>query len=219
MRIRKLAITATLISVLALTGCGGSSDAASGSQDQGSSSKSGQSDGKDTTGSGERSDGDTSRDGSEQRTSGDGEGDANADETQQNVGEDDSDPSVVAYRKFRTVVDAMSATGGKDTSKLNTVAVGSLLKETTELAKYYRTQKVHTEGTTRIIWVKKMSISDTALTLQACYDTSKVKALDAKGKSALKPGAPSRFLDNVEMRQVKGKWWRASVSRTRAQDC
>lgn len=210
MRIRKLAITATLISVLALTGCGGSSDdGASGKQDQGStSSKSGQTGSGDTN---EQADGDTSRSGSEQRTSGDGE--------QPSAGEDDLDPSVVAYRKYRTVVDEMSAGGGKDTSKLNTVAIGELLKENTALANFYSAKKVHTEGSTRIVWVKKMSISKTALTLQACIDISKVKTLDAKGKSALKPGAPSRFLDTAQMRQVKNKWWRASVSRTRAQDC
>ncbi|WP_328992691.1 hypothetical protein OG394_00470 [Kribbella sp. NBC_01245] len=211
MRIRKLAITATLISVLALTGCGGSSNdgAADGAKDQGSTnSKSGQ------TGSGEtdeQADGDTSRNGSEQRTSGDGE--------QTGTGEDDLDPSVVAYRKYRTVVDEMSASGGKDTSKLTTVAIGDLLNENQALAKFYGAKKVHTEGSTRIVWVKKMSISKTALTLQACIDISKVKTLDAKGKSALKPGAPSRFLDTAQMRQVKNKWWRASVSRTRAQDC
>ena len=209
MRIRKLAITATLISVLALTGCGGSSnDGADGAKDQGSTnSKSGQ------TGSGEtdeQADGDTSRDGSEQRTSGDG---------QTSTGEDDLDPSVVAYRKYRTVVDEMSASGGKETSKLNTVAIGDLLKENQALAKFYTAKKVHTEGSTRIVWVRKMSISSTALTLQACIDFSKVKTLDANGKSALKPGAPSRFLDTAQMRQVKNKWWRASVSRTRAQDC
>ncbi|MEV0288632.1 hypothetical protein AB0H36_31320 [Kribbella sp. NPDC050820] len=46
----------------------------------------------------------------------------------------------------------------------------------------------------------------TAITVQACYDSSGITAVDATGKSVKKPGTPTRWLDEMQMHLVKGAW-------------
>ncbi|WP_112237399.1 hypothetical protein [Kribbella monticola] len=176
MRIRNLAVTATLVPVLMLAGCGNneSSDVAAGSPGAQKAAKHGL---------------DTVADGSAQV-----EGSPVSD-----------DPVVNAYYDYRVALDVMMRSGGKATKQLVPVMTNSLYRAISAQAKYYRTKRLHNTGVTTVVWAKRTLLADGVI-VRACYDTKKATTVDAKGKSALPPKTPTRWLDEMRVEQVQGRW-------------
>lgn len=193
MRNRRLAVSVTLISVLALTGCGGGSS--TGQSGDGTAAR--------EPGSARDDSGDTSRNGSGDRAS----------------GEMDEEPAVAIYRKYRAALDEMTRSGGETTTRLSGVAVGKVLRDSTEQAELFRQEKFRTTGNTRLVWVKRIDSNSTSVFVRGCYDTTDTKTLDSAGKSTVRADAPTRWQEDAEVRLVKGRWWRVATSRVRAYDC
>jgi hypothetical protein len=119
----------------------------------------------------------------------------------------------VAYRRFIEVKDATAASGGKNVADLPKVATGAILGAELNQAATFRAQKWHSVGRTKVLWTKPLKLgspsadgSVTVVTLQACYDSAEVTAVDATGKSVKKPGTPTRWLDEMQMHLVEGAW-------------
>jgi hypothetical protein len=176
MRIRNLAVTATLVPVLMLAGCGNneSSDVAAESPGAHKAAK---------------HDLDTVADGSAQV-----EGSPGSD-----------DPVVNAYYDYRVALDVMMRSGGKATKQLIPVMTNRLYRSISAQAKYYRTKRLHNTGVTTVVWAKRTLLADGVI-VRACYDTKKATTVDAKGKSALPPRTPTRWLDEMRVEQVQGRW-------------
>jgi hypothetical protein len=176
MRIRNLAVTATLLPVLMLSGCGNneSSDVAAQSPGAQKASKHGL---------------DAIADGSAQ--------------VQGSPGSDD--PVVNAYYTYRVALDVMMRSGGKATKQLIPVMTTDLYRSISQQAKYYRTKRLHNTGVTTVIWAKRTLLADGVI-VRACYDTKKATTVDSKGKSALPAKTPTRWLDEMRVEQLQGRW-------------
>jgi hypothetical protein len=177
MRIRNLAVTATLIPVLMLAGCGRdeSADVAASSPGSKKASK------HDLA--------DPVADGSGQPQSGQGS----------------DDPVVNAYYQYRVALDVMMRSGGKTTKQLVPVMTPELYRSITQQAKYYRTKKLHNTGATKVIWAKRTLVANGVI-VRACYDTKQASTVDAKGKSALPAKTPTRWMDEMRVEQQHGRW-------------
>ncbi|MEV5966835.1 hypothetical protein AB0L70_34015 [Kribbella sp. NPDC051952] len=120
--------------------------------------------------------------------------------------------AVAAYRRYIEVIDAMTASGGTDVKDLPLVTAGIELGASQNQAATYRGRKLKTIGSTKIIWAKATMLGAptagtiTSATVQACYDTSTTQAVDSTGKSVKRPGTPTRWLDNREVRLIAGAW-------------
>jgi hypothetical protein len=117
------------------------------------------------------------------------------------------------YRKYMAAKVATAASGGTDTKTLPQVAIGTILASELNQATTYRGNKWRGVGPIIVVWTKAVKVgpvgSDgrvTAVTVQACYDSSKSTAVDANGKSIKEPGTPTRWLDEVEMSLDAGHW-------------
>ena len=176
MRIRNLAVTATLLPVLMLAGCGNneSSDIAAQPPGAQKAAKHGL---------------DTVADGSAQ--------------VQGSPGSDD--PVVNAYYSYRVALDVMMRSGGKATKQLIPVMTTNLYRSISQQAKYYRSKRLHNTGVTTVIWAKRTLLADGVI-VRACYDTKKATTVDSKGKSALPPKTPTRWLDEMRVEQLQGRW-------------
>lgn len=113
-------------------------------------------------------------------------------------------------------MDVMTATGGQQTKHLSKVATGVLLRGALAQAKVYRGLKLHTTAPTRVLWARTVDSGRTEVVVRSCYDPA--QPVDAKGRSAVKPGAPTRWQDEMRM-QLAGGTWKASFTKTRATDC
>jgi hypothetical protein len=175
MRIRNLAVTATLLPVLMLAGCGNgeSSDVAAESPGAQKAVK---------------------HDLTDVVADGPGQGSPGSD-----------DPVVNAYYTYRVALDVMMRSGGKSTKQLIPVMTTNLYKSISQQAKYYRAKRLHNTGVTTVIWAKRTLVADGVI-VRACYDTKKATTVDAKGKSALPPKAPTRWLDEMRVQQEQGRW-------------
>ena len=176
MRIRNLAVTATLLPVLMLAGCGNneSSDVAAQSPDAQKAAKHGL---------------DAVADGSAQ--------------VQGSPGSDD--PVVNAYYTYRVALDVMMRSGGKATKQLIPVMTTDLYRSISQQAKYYRTKRLHNTGVTTVIWAKRTLLAN-GVVVRACYDTTKATTVDSKGKSVLPSKTPTRWLDEMRVEQQQGRW-------------
>lgn len=125
MRIRDLAVTATLIPVLMLAGCGGneSADVAASSPGAQKASK-------------------------HEVPVADGA-------AQPETVPASDDPVVNAYYDYRAALDTMMKSGGKATKQLVPVMTPRLYKAYTQQAKYYRARKLRNTGVTKVIWAKR----------------------------------------------------------------
>ena len=177
MRIRNLAVTATLLPVLMLAGCGNNE-----SSDVAAQSPGGQKAVKHELT-------DAVADGSAQ--------------VQGSPGSDD--PVVNAYYTYRVALDVMMRSGGKSTKQLIPVMTPNLYRSISQQAKYYRTKRLHNTGVTTVIWAKRTLLAD-GVVVRACYDTKKATTVDSTGKSALPPKTPTRWLDEMRVEQVQGRW-------------
>jgi hypothetical protein len=129
------------------------------------------------------------------------------------------------YRKYIEVTDATMASGGKNTSALSQVAIGAILGSELNQAATFRARKWRGTGKTAVIWTKALKFGPTGadgqvseVTVQACYDSSKSIAVDTSGKSVKKPGTPTRWLDEMQMRLSDGLW-KASFGLNKGTSC
>lgn len=171
MRIRNLAVTATLIPVLMLAGCG--TDTASGA---------------------------TAAAPGAQKAS-------KHDLTDEVASQADpaADPVLAAYYDYRVAFDQMMRSGGSTTRQLAPVMTPKMFQAISAQAKYYRTKKLHNTGTTTVLWAKR-TLASNGVIVSACYDTSAARTVDAKGRSVLPASAPTRWLDQMRVQQVQGRW-------------
>lgn len=132
--------------------------------------------------------------------------------------------AIAAYRRYRQVIDAMTNSGGSDVKGIPSVATGVELKAFQNQAATYRGRGIRTIGLTDVVWVKSAKVGPpsggviTTVAIQACYDTSKAKAVDANGKNVQQPGTPTRWLDDRDLQFVDGSW-KVSNGRNRGTQC
>ena len=173
MRIRNLAVTATLIPVVMLAGCG--TDAASGV-------------GASTPGA--------------KKASKHGLADAIAGQTNPVAADD---PVVNAYYDYRVALDVMMRSGGSKVTQLKPVMTPKMLQAISVQARYFRAKKLHNTGTTTVISANR-TLASNGVIVTACYDTSAARTVDAKGRSVLPVSTPTRWLDQMRVQQLQGRW-------------
>jgi len=117
------------------------------------------------------------------------------------------------YRRFIAAVDTTAASGGRSIEGLSKVATGTMLASELNQAATFRGRKWHSVGKQQVIWTKAQKVGTpnakgvvSEVTVQACLDTSRATAVDASGKSIKAPGTPTRWIDDMTMRQVDGAW-------------
>ena len=137
---------------------------------------------------------------------------------------DESAQAVAAYKRYIQVIDAMTSSGGVDVKDLPVVTTGIELKASQNQADTYRGRRIRTIGSTEVVWVRAKQPSPaqggaiTAIAVEACYDTSKLKAVDAAGKDIRQPGTPTRWLDSRDLELVAGSW-KVANGRNRGAKC
>ncbi len=177
MRIQNLAVTATLIPVLMLSGCGDntSADVAASSPGAHKAAK------PDLT-------------------------DAVANGTEPGAGVPASDDPVVnAYYDYRSAFDVMMRSGGRSTEQLIPVMTPAMFTAISQQAKYYRAKRLHNTGTTKVLWAKRILLSK-GVTVRACYDTTQALTVDSSGRSVLPASTPTRWLDQMRVELIQGRW-------------
>ncbi|MDX6262624.1 MAG: hypothetical protein QOH84_4312 [Kribbellaceae bacterium] len=177
MRIRNLAVTATLIPVLMLAGCGKdeSADVAASSPGAHKAAKPGMAD-------------------------------AVANGSQPAGGAPVSnDPVVNAYYEYRVAFDVMMRSGGRSTQQLTPVMTPAMFTAISEQAKYFQAKRLHNTGVTKVLWAKRVLFSKGVI-VRACYDTKQARTVDSNGKSVLPASTPTRWLDQMRVELVQGHW-------------
>jgi hypothetical protein len=173
MRSRNLAVTATLIPVLMLAGCG--TDTASGVTASAPGAKKA----------------------------------PKHSLTDEVAGQPDpagaDDPVVSAYYDYRVALDQMMRSGGSRTKQLAPVMTARMFQAISVQAKYYRTKRLHNTGTTTVLWAKR-TLASNGVIVSACYDTSAARTVDAKGRAVLPASTPARWLDQMRVQQLQGRW-------------
>jgi hypothetical protein len=186
MRIRNLAVTATLIPVLMLTGCGSddSADVAASSPGAKKAAK-------------------HSEDSQADPASG-GSGQPKVVQDDR-TGRHTDDPVVNAYYAYRAALDVMMRSGGKATEQLGPVMTPELFRAIGQQAKYYLTKRLHNTGVTKVVWAKRTLLANGVI-VRACYDTKMARTVDSQGRSVLPPKTPTRWLDEMRVEQLQGRW-------------
>lgn len=132
--------------------------------------------------------------------------------------------AAAAYKKYRQAIDAMTSSGGVDVKGIPLVTTGVELQASQIQAETYRGRKIHTVGSTDVIWVRTTATTPsaagaiTAAAVEACYDTTSLIAVDATGKNLRPPGTPTRWLDRRSLLLIDGSW-RVSNGRNEAAKC
>jgi hypothetical protein len=186
MRIRNLAVTTTLIPVLMLTGCSSddSADVAASSPGAKKAVK-------------------HSADGQTDPASG-GSGQPKV-VPDYRIAPETDDPVVNAYYAYRAALDEMMRSGGKATEQLGPVMTPELFRSIGQQAKYYHTKRLHNTGATKVVWAKRALLANGVI-VRACYDTKLASTVDSLGRSALPPKTPTRWLDEMRVEQLQGRW-------------
>jgi hypothetical protein len=177
MRIRNLAVTATLIPVLMLAGCGNdeSADVAASSPGAHKAAKP-------------------------------GVADPVANGSQPGAGVPAlNDPVINAYYEYRVAFDAMMRSGGRSTDQLAPVMTPTMFTAISQQAKYFRAKRLHNTGVTQVLWAKRVLLSKGVI-VRACYDTKQARTVDSSGKSVLPASTPTRWLDQMRVELVQGHW-------------
>jgi hypothetical protein len=176
MRIRDLAVTATLIPVLMLAGCGADESADVAASSPGAQKASKHSDVPAADGA-----------------------------AQPETVPASDDPVVNAYYDYRAALDTMMKSGGKATKQLVPVMTPQLYKAYSQQAKYYRARKLRNTGATKVIWAKR-TVAASGVIVRACYDTKAARTVDAKGRGVIPAKAPTRWVDEMRVEQRDGRW-------------
>jgi hypothetical protein len=176
MRIRNLAVTATLVPVLMLASCGNNETSGVAAQSPGAhkAAKHGL--------------------------------DAVADGSAQVEGSPVSDDPVVnAYYDYRVAFDVMMRSGGRSTQQLAPVMTPTMFTAIGQQAKYFRAKRLHNTGLTKVLWAKRVLLANGVI-VRACYDTKQARTVDRSGKSVLPATTPTRWLDQMRVELVQGRW-------------
>ncbi|GAB3928886.1 hypothetical protein GCM10029976_027520 [Kribbella albertanoniae] len=135
------------------------------------------------------------------------------------------DGAQAGYRAYLAAVTATQASGGTKDAQLSQVATGPILKSELEQATIFRKRKWRGTGQIVVIWTKPLKTGTVGqdghideVTVQACFDSSKSITVDAAGKSVKKPGTPTRWLDEMQMRR-DGDVWKAHFGVNKAAKC
>ena len=130
-----------------------------------------------------------------------------------------------AYRAYIAAKLATAVSGGTDVSGLSKVATGIMLETELNQAATFRGRKWRGVGQIDVVWTKALSIGPPGsdgqigeVTVQACIDASKVTTVDAKGSNVKKPGTPTRWIDEMQMRIDHGVW-KAYYGMNKASQC
>ena len=116
-----------------------------------------------------------------------------------------ADPVVNAYYDYRIALDQMMRSGGGKTKQLMPVMTTRMFQAIGVQAKYYRTKKLHNTGATKVLWAKR-TLASNGVIVSACYDTSAARTVDAQGRAVLPASTPTRWLDQMRVQQVRGRW-------------
>jgi hypothetical protein len=176
MRIRDLAVTATLIPVLMLAGCGGGESADVAASSPGA-----------------------------QKASKHNEVPVADGAAQPDTVPASDDPVVNAYYDYRAALDTMMKSGGKATKQLVPVMTPRLFKAYSQQAKYFRARKLRNTGVTKVIWAKR-TVAASGVIIRACYDTKAARTVDTKGRSVIPAKSPTRWVDEMRVEQRDGRW-------------
>ncbi|WP_433005852.1 hypothetical protein [Kribbella sp. CA-294648] len=115
------------------------------------------------------------------------------------------DPVINAYYNYRVAFDAMMRSGGRSTEQLAPVMTPAMFTAISQQAKYYRTKRLHNTGLTKVLWAKRVLHAKGVL-VRACYDTKQARTVDSKGRSVLPANTPTRWLDQMRIEQIQGRW-------------
>ncbi|HEY3562054.1 MAG TPA: hypothetical protein VGL05_31520 [Kribbella sp.] len=117
------------------------------------------------------------------------------------------------YRAYIAAKVATAASGGTNVAGLSKVATGVMLSTELNQAATYKSRRWHAVGEIEVIWTKALKVGAagangqiTEITVQACVDASKVTAVDAQGKNVKPTGAPSRWIDEMQMHFDQNAW-------------
>jgi hypothetical protein len=135
------------------------------------------------------------------------------------------DGAQAGYRRYLLAKVATEVSGGTNTKNLSSVATGVILASELNQATTFRGNKWHSVGHIDVVWTKVLKVGPVGadgkiseVTVQACFDSSKISAVDSKGKSVKEPGTPTRWLDEMQMRLNAGAW-KASYGLNKAAKC
>jgi hypothetical protein len=115
------------------------------------------------------------------------------------------DPVVNAYYDYRVAFDVMMRSGGRSTKQLAPVMTPAMFTAISQQAKYFRAKHLHNTGVTKVLWAKRILLSKGVI-VRACYDTVQARTVDSKGRNALPAGTPTRWLDQMRVELVEGRW-------------
>jgi hypothetical protein len=130
----------------------------------------------------------------------------------------DKAPPTVVYRRYMAALDAMTASGGRTTGQLETVAAGAALRAAQDEARVYTGRNLHTEGRTVVVWARTAGTKGGQASVRACLNSKAAQPLDGSGHAAMKAGAPTRWLDEALVRRTGGTW-KVVATRLRPAGC
>ncbi|NUR95745.1 MAG: hypothetical protein HOV67_10855 [Kribbellaceae bacterium] len=165
MRLRNVAVTASLLPVLLLQGCGTDAGMAAAAPAAHKATR--------------------------------------AEATDEAIGSDD--PVLNAYYAYRVALDVMMRSGGGKTKQLESVMTPKMYQAISAQAKYFRTNKLHNTGLTKVVWAKRTLASNGVL-VSACYDTTSARTVNARGRGVLPNTTPTRWLDQMRVVNQGSRW-------------
>lgn len=165
MRLRNVAVTASLLPVLLLQGCGTDAGMAAAAPAAHKATR--------------------------------------AEATDDAIGSDD--PVLNAYYAYRVALDVMMRSGGGKTKQLESVMTPKMYQAISAQAKYFRTNKLHNTGLTKVVWAKRTLASNGVL-VSACYDTTSARTVNARGRGVLPNTTPTRWLDQMRVVNQGSHW-------------
>jgi hypothetical protein len=56
-----------------------------------------------------------------------------------------------------------------------------------------------------VLWAKR-TLASNGVIVSACYDTTAARTVNARGRSVLPNTTPTRWLDEMRVQQVQGRW-------------
>ncbi|HEY3561033.1 MAG TPA: hypothetical protein VGL05_26400 [Kribbella sp.] len=115
------------------------------------------------------------------------------------------DPVLNAYYDYRVALDVMMRSGGSKTKQLQPVMTAKMYEAISAQAKYFRTNKLHNTGLTKVVWAKRTLASNGVL-VSACYDTTAARTVNVRGRGVLPNTTPTRWLDQMRVVNQDSRW-------------
>ncbi|MFD7159470.1 hypothetical protein ACFV9C_33060 [Kribbella sp. NPDC059898] len=115
------------------------------------------------------------------------------------------DPVLNAYYAYRVALDVMMRSGGSKTTQLESVMTPKMYEAISAQAKYFRTNKLHNTGLTKVVWAKR-TLATNGVLVSACYDTTSARTVNVRGRGVLPNTTPTRWLDQMRVVTEDSKW-------------